>query len=122
MVQLARGAPQAQDKKDAHMTLPKLTTIRVLLSLLLAGAAAAASAQERPQHQPTPHAEQQRSEQHQGAQRASVLRLLPGDSVTEHTIDLPGGKLAYTATAGRRYRKDKADAQTQALSSTASVG
>lgn len=29
-----------------------------------------------------------------------VLRLLPGDSVTEHTIDLPTGALAYTATAG----------------------
>jgi carboxypeptidase C (cathepsin A) len=29
-----------------------------------------------------------------------VLALLPGDSVTEHGIDLPSGKLAYTATAG----------------------
>jgi carboxypeptidase C (cathepsin A) len=29
-----------------------------------------------------------------------VLALLPSDSVTEHSIDLPSGKLAYTATAG----------------------
>jgi carboxypeptidase C (cathepsin A) len=29
-----------------------------------------------------------------------VLRLLPGDSVTEHSIDTPNGKLTYTATAG----------------------
>jgi carboxypeptidase C (cathepsin A) len=29
-----------------------------------------------------------------------VLALLPGDSVTEHSIALPSGKLAYTATAG----------------------
>ena len=29
-----------------------------------------------------------------------VLALLPGDSVTEHMIDLPSGKLTYTATAG----------------------
>jgi carboxypeptidase C (cathepsin A) len=29
-----------------------------------------------------------------------VLSLLPGDSVTEHSVDLPSGKLAYTATAG----------------------
>src|ERR1700746_1850259 len=29
-----------------------------------------------------------------------VLALLPGDSVTEHSLDLPSGKLAYTATAG----------------------
>jgi carboxypeptidase C (cathepsin A) len=121
MVQPGRGAPQAQDKKDAHMTLPKLTTIRVLLSLLLAGAAAAASAQERPQHQPTPHAEQQRSEQHQGEQRESVLRLLPGDSVTEHTIDLPGGKLAYTATAGTLSLYDQSGERSAAIYYTAYV-
>jgi carboxypeptidase C (cathepsin A) len=29
-----------------------------------------------------------------------VLALLPDDAVTEHSIDLPSGKLAYTATAG----------------------
>jgi hypothetical protein len=29
-----------------------------------------------------------------------VLALLPGDSVTEHVIDLPSGRLACTATAG----------------------
>jgi carboxypeptidase C (cathepsin A) len=121
MVQPGRGAPQAQDKKDAHMTLPNLTTIRVLLSLLLAGAAAAASAQERPQHQPTQHGEQQRSEQHQGEQRESVLRLLPGDSVTEHTIDLPGGKLAYTATAGTLSLYDQSGERSAAIYYTAYV-
>ncbi len=31
---------------------------------------------------------------------SGVLALLPSDSVTEHNIDLPSGKLAYTATAG----------------------
>jgi carboxypeptidase C (cathepsin A) len=40
-----------------------------------------------------------------GAERHShggpgVLALLPGDSITEHSIDLPSGRLAYTATAG----------------------
>ncbi len=30
----------------------------------------------------------------------SVLRLLPGDSVTQHSINTDRGKLAYTATAG----------------------
>ena len=29
-----------------------------------------------------------------------VLSLLPGDAVSEHSIDTPSGKLAYTATAG----------------------
>jgi carboxypeptidase C (cathepsin A) len=33
-------------------------------------------------------------------QSPGVLRLLPGDAVSEHSLDLPSGKLAYTATAG----------------------
>ncbi len=35
-----------------------------------------------------------------GAASGSVLGLLPGDSVTEHTLDLAGQKLSYVATAG----------------------
>ena len=42
------------------------------------------------------HHEQNAREQN----ATGVLALLPGDSVTEHSIDLPSGKLAYTATAG----------------------
>ena len=38
--------------------------------------------------------------QHQPAGDKGILRLLPADSVTEHTIQTPDGKLAYTATAG----------------------
>ena len=30
----------------------------------------------------------------------TVLSLLPGDAVTEHSIGTPFGKLSYTATAG----------------------
>lgn len=33
-------------------------------------------------------------------QVAGVLRLLPGDATTERTMEVAGGKLAYTATAG----------------------
>src|SRR6516225_4059918 len=40
---------------------------------------------------------EQNSREQQGP---GVLALLPPDSVTEHSIDLPTGKLAYTATAG----------------------
>ena len=29
-----------------------------------------------------------------------MLRLLPADAVTDHSIDTPSGKIAYTATAG----------------------
>ena len=42
------------------------------------------------------HHEQNAREQN----ATGVLALLPSDSVTEHSIDLPSGKLAYTATAG----------------------
>src|SRR5271170_4740182 len=45
---------------------------------------------ERPNHQ----------EQEAGQGGPGVLSLLPGDAVTEHSIDTPTGKLAYTATAG----------------------
>src|SRR5689334_13150801 len=47
----------------------------------------------------SPHnSEQQRQEQQSAGK--GVLRLLPGDSVTEHSVDTPQGKLTYTATAG----------------------
>ncbi len=103
------------------MTLPKLATMRLLLSLLLAGAAAIAGAQERPQHERAQHQEQSRTEQHRGEQRESVLRLLPADSVTEHTIDLPGGKLAYTATAGTLSLYDQSGERSAAIYYTAYV-
>src|SRR5580658_7130359 len=35
-----------------------------------------------------------------GQTSPGVLSLLPADAVTEHSIDTPSGKLAYTATAG----------------------
>ena len=95
--------------------------MRLLLSLLLAAASAVASAQERPQRQPAQHAEQQRSEQRQGGERESVLRLLPADSVTEHTVDLPGGKLAYTATAGTLSLYDQSGERSAAIYYTAYV-
>ena len=45
----------------------------------------------------------QRTGEHQNGREQNapgVLALLPGDAITEHSIDLPSGKLAYTATAG----------------------
>ncbi|MBO0716525.1 MAG: carboxypeptidase [Rhizobiales bacterium] len=47
------------------------------------------------------HRDQSGREQNAREQNApGVLALLPGDAVTEHSIDLPSGKLTYTATAG----------------------
>ena len=66
---------------------------RVLLAVLLVGAWPAAAQKSAPE----------KSAQHESVQHesgAGILRLLPADSVTEHSIDTAQGKLAYTATAG----------------------
>jgi carboxypeptidase C (cathepsin A) len=97
------------------MILPNLTTTRILLALLVAGATAVASAQERPGRQPAQQSGQQRPEQRQGDAHESVLRLLPADSVTEHTLDISGGKLAYTATAGTLSLFDQSGERSAAI-------
>jgi carboxypeptidase C (cathepsin A) len=50
-----------------------------------------------------------------------VLSLLPGDSVTEHTVDTPSGKLAYTATAGTFALFDQSGERSAAIFYTAFV-
>jgi carboxypeptidase C (cathepsin A) len=78
--------------------------------------------QVRPRSQPhkqRPSAQQ--TEQRPGEARESVLRLLPADSVTEHSIDLPGGKLAYTATAGTLSLFDQSGERSAAIYYTAYV-
>ncbi len=97
---------------------------RVLLALVIAGAASLAAAQERPRRPPAPAAEQhapEHGEQQQGEARGSVLRLLPPDSVTEHVVDIPGGKLAYTATAGTLSLFDQSGERSAAIYYTAYV-
>src|SRR5262245_13603231 len=84
------------------MPLPNITaTSRLLLALMLAGATTLAAAQERPRR---PQAAQQQTEQRPAEQQRqsseSVLRLIPADSVTQHSVTTPAGKLDYTATAG----------------------
>jgi carboxypeptidase C (cathepsin A) len=50
-----------------------------------------------------------------------VLSLLPGDSVTEHSIDISSGKLAYTATAGTFSLFDQSGERSAAVFYTAFV-
>jgi carboxypeptidase C (cathepsin A) len=50
-----------------------------------------------------------------------VLSLLPSDSVTEHSIDTPAGKLAYTATAGTFSLFDQSGERSAAVFCTAYV-
>jgi carboxypeptidase C (cathepsin A) len=106
----------------------------LLLALLIAGATSLASAQERPRRpsaQPAQQSEQRSPEAHQGEQhqaeqrpaeaRGSVLRLLPADSVTEHSVDTPSGRLAYTATAGTLTLFDQSGERSAAIYYTAYV-
>jgi carboxypeptidase C (cathepsin A) len=118
------------------MNFPNVTTTRIrswwmhslllLLALVVAGAATVSDAQEqRPRRQPAQQTEQHQPEARQEARpaesRESVLRLLPADSVTEHSIDLPGGKLAYTATAGTFSLFDQSGERSAAIFYTAYV-
>jgi carboxypeptidase C (cathepsin A) len=50
-----------------------------------------------------------------------VLSLLPGDVISEHSIDVPGGKLAYTATAGTFSLFDQSGERSAAVFYTAYV-
>ena len=87
---------------------------------LLATAVAFAAADEhanRPPGERPAHAEQGRHEQN----GPGVLSLLPTNSVTEHSIDLPGGKLNYTATAGTFSLFDQSGERSAAIFYTAFV-
>ena len=63
------------------------------------------------------HGDQSRPEQ----AGPGVLALLPADSVTEHSIDTPAGKLAYTATAGTFTLFDQSGERSAAVFYTAFV-
>jgi carboxypeptidase C (cathepsin A) len=96
----------------------KLSSIqRLALAILVAGAfsSATAVAQDRGGGE-----RGSRPEQHQQA-GSGILRLLPGDSITEHSIDTPKGKLAYTATAGTLALFDQSGEQSASIFYTAYV-
>jgi carboxypeptidase C (cathepsin A) len=94
---------------------------RWLLALLIAAGTTVATAQERPRRQPAQQTEQRPPEQRADEARESVLRLLPADSVTEHSIDIPGGRLSYTATAGTLSLFDQSGERSAAIYYTAYV-
>jgi carboxypeptidase C (cathepsin A) len=84
---------------------------QVLLALVIGAASVGALAQERPDH-----AAEKKAQASQ-----SVLQLLPPDAVTEHSIEVPGGKLNYTATAGTFPLFDQSGERTAAIFYTAYV-
>ena len=82
--------------------------LQFALAIVLAGAIGSASAQEQPAR---------------GERRDTkgVLRLLPTDAVTEHSIETPRGKLDYTATAGTLAFYDQSGDQSASVFYTAYV-
>ncbi len=96
---------------------------RILVVVMLVVAASSAVAQDHSGHgggARTNHQDQ--SQQGDSPQNGpGVLSLLPGDSVTEHTIDLGTGKLAYTATAGTLLLFNQSGERSAAIFYTAYV-
>src|SRR6202048_4756542 len=116
LIRMPRAGGARQPHRTPAMVLPKLTRSRLFLALLLATVTAVASAQERPRRQNAAQSEQQRPEQQRPSDaRESVLRLLPADAVTEHTVDIAGGRLAYTATAGTLSLFDQSGERSAAI-------
>jgi len=93
---------------------------RAIVALTIALLTTAAAAQEhngRPAGDRPARGEQTRQE----TAGPGVLALLPKDAVTEHSIDLPAGKLTYTATAGTFSLFDQSGERSAAIFYTAYV-
>jgi carboxypeptidase C (cathepsin A) len=115
-----KGAPEHDVIRTPAMPLPNFTVlVRLVTALLIAAAPVFAAAQERPARGRSAQTEPPRTEQRQIETRESVLRLLPADSVTRHEVDLPGGKLAYIATAGTLSLFDQSGERSAAIYYTA---
>src|SRR5580704_2354438 len=107
------------------------TKSRIFLALLLAGATLAsatlfAAAQDRPRGGGAPPADHPQTEQRPNEQRQAppgpgVLRLLPPDAVTQHSVEIAGHKLDYTATAGTLSLYDQNGERSAAIYYTAYV-
>jgi len=108
-------------KTASPMTASRLATLnRNLLTLLIAvslSATAAFAQGGRPQRQAQAPGEQQQ----QQAPGQSVLRLLPPDAVSEHSIETAWGKVDYTATAGTLSLFDQSGERAAAVFYTAYV-
>jgi carboxypeptidase C (cathepsin A) len=88
---------------------------RIVLALTFAGTLSFASAQDAARDRPQANA----PEHHEPGK--GVLRLLPADAVSDHSIDTPNGKLAYTATAGTLAFYDQSGEQNASVFYTAYV-
>jgi carboxypeptidase C (cathepsin A) len=89
--------------------MARSSVLRLALAVILAGTLGSAAAQEKPG----------RAEQHDAGK--GVLRLLPADAISEHSIVTSKGRLAYTATAGTLAFYDQSGEQSAAVFYTAYV-
>ncbi len=81
-----------------------------------------AQKQQRSNNNPPPTQQQPAPKQETKPEASGLLRLLPADAKTEHSIDLASGKrLDYTATAGTLALYDQSGQQTAAVFYTAYV-
>ena len=87
---------------------------RIVLAIMVASTLSVASAEDASKQRPQNAGERHTSDK-------GVLRLLPANSVTEHVIDTPRGKLAYTATAGTLAFFDQSGEQSASVFYTAYV-
>src|SRR5271167_1225545 len=97
------------DMIDRRRTIVAFTATVIALASV-----AAVSAQERP-------GRQQGNAGRPEPSGPGVLSLLPSDAVTEHSVDLPSGKLAYTVTAGTFPLFDQSGERAAAIFYTAYV-
>jgi carboxypeptidase C (cathepsin A) len=96
--------------------------LHIALALILVGAlGSAAIAQEAAKDAAKDAAKGKPPRTEQREAGKGILRLLPADSVTEHSIDLGQSKLAYTATAGTLPFYDQSGDQSAAIFYTAYV-
>lgn len=89
--------------------MPMNPVPRLALALLLVFGIGAAAAQPKPDYPP------QQAQQQTPANGKGVLRLLPRDSITEHTVTTAQGRLDYTATAGTLPFYDQSGEQSAAI-------
>jgi carboxypeptidase C (cathepsin A) len=89
--------------------------------LIVSGASAFAQHPGRPGGERRHETGQHTPPAHEQPSGPGVLSLLPGDSVTQHSIDTAGGKLDYTATAGTFSLFDQSGERSAAVFYTAYV-
>ena len=87
---------------------------RIVLAIMVASTLSVADAEDASKQRPQNAGERHPSDK-------GVLRLLPANFVTEHVIDTPRGKLAYTATAGTLAFFDESGEQSASVFYTAYV-